>query len=136
MSYLTKAIGVNIKKARLKLGLNQQALADKAEITQAALCYLEQGERNPSISALERLAKVLDVPVSILVKLKSGKDSKNEYMELSILTTNGLQPVKILRSSYHEIVHRTIVNIIAGRNPAELDIQVAISNFLREEVKL
>lgn len=130
MPDLTQAIGVNIKKARRKLGLSQQVLADKVEITQALLCYMEQGERNPSISTLEDLAKALGVTASDLLA------RKGEYIELSILTTNGLKPVKILRSSYHEIVHRTIVNIIAGRNPAELDIQVAISDFLREEVGL
>lgn len=67
---ITQTIGSNIKKARQKLKLNQRALADKAGITQAALCYIEQGERNPSISTLDLLACALETPMSFLVSIQ------------------------------------------------------------------
>ncbi len=67
---MTKIIGTNVKNNRKKLGFSQKDLAVRAEITQAALCYIERGERNPSISTLELLAVTLGLSVSALVSIK------------------------------------------------------------------
>jgi len=64
---LTQVIGLNVKRIRQRLGLTQKALADKVEVTQAALSYIEKGERNPSVSTLDLLANALDTTAAILV---------------------------------------------------------------------
>ncbi len=78
---LTQTIGSNIKNARQELKLNQQSLADKAEITQAALRCIEQGERNPSIRTLEALAKALKVSASYLLSKNGMSETLKNHKE-------------------------------------------------------
>ena len=54
-----------IKKIRLEKGLTMAELAEKCGISVGYLCHLEKGRRkNPSITIMENIAKVLDKTVS------------------------------------------------------------------------
>lgn len=46
--------------------MTQSELADKAGITQAMLCWIEQGKRNPSLPSCEKIARLLDCKISEL----------------------------------------------------------------------
>ena len=70
MIYLTdtelyRRIGQNIKKYRLISGLNQQQLADKAQISLSYLSKIESAKcsKSMSISVLNQIANVLDVRI-------------------------------------------------------------------------
>ncbi len=64
-----KRVGAVIKKLREERGLSQQALAEKAKVTDAYIAMLETGVRkNPTIDTLKRLAKALGVPVTALLE--------------------------------------------------------------------
>lgn len=54
-----KALGNNLKEARLKLGLTQKEVADKAEISTNWYSRLERGEENVSQTRLEIIFKIL-----------------------------------------------------------------------------
>jgi transcriptional regulator with XRE-family HTH domain len=57
-----------LKAAREKKGLTQDGLAKRAELKKPYISQLENGVRkNPSLAALQRLAKALGVPVTELL---------------------------------------------------------------------
>ena len=57
-------LGKNVKKAREKLGLTQEELAEKVGIHVSYVSRIERGKVNPSYDILENLAKVLKVKYS------------------------------------------------------------------------
>jgi transcriptional regulator with XRE-family HTH domain len=52
-------LGRNIRTARSKLGISQQALAERAELSPGHVNDLEQGRKWVSADALERIAEAL-----------------------------------------------------------------------------
>ncbi len=60
---------MNIKRAildaRIQAGLTQTQLSEKSGISQADICRLEKGTRNPSIALLQRLATAMDSTLRI-----------------------------------------------------------------------
>ncbi len=60
---------MNIKRAildaRIQAGLTQTQLSEKSGISQADICRLEKGTRNPSIALLQRLATTMDSTLRI-----------------------------------------------------------------------
>lgn len=66
---LAEVFGRNVRDERRRLGLSQEELAFRSEMKRSYLSDLERGTRNPSIRAIERLAKALDVEAASLLKL-------------------------------------------------------------------
>ena len=60
--------GKKIKKLRVQKGLSQEKLALIAGIDRTYIPAIEKGERNISISIIERLADGLNVEISELFK--------------------------------------------------------------------
>jgi predicted transcriptional regulator len=54
-----------ILDARIRAGMTQMELAEKSGISQADICRLEKGTRNPSIALLKRLAEAMDSTLRI-----------------------------------------------------------------------
>ena len=63
-----KEIGVVIKERRQLLGLVQPDLAEMAQLSINTLYKIERGEANPSVKVLNKLAEVLGLELSIVVK--------------------------------------------------------------------
>jgi DNA-binding XRE family transcriptional regulator len=59
-------LGQTIRAAREARGLTQADLAARAGVAQAYLCYLEQDQREPSLSIAARIARALDIPLDEL----------------------------------------------------------------------
>lgn len=60
-------IGKKIKSERLKKGLKQCELAEKAGISNTYLSDVEVGRTTPSIKTLDKLSKVLEVDIKIFL---------------------------------------------------------------------
>ena len=54
-----------ILSARIQSGLTQTELSERSGISQADICRLEKGTRNPSIALLKRLADAMDSTLRI-----------------------------------------------------------------------
>jgi DNA-binding XRE family transcriptional regulator len=59
-------LGQTIRAAREARGLTQADLAARAHVAQAYLSYLEQDQREPSLSIAARIAHELEIPLDEL----------------------------------------------------------------------
>jgi ribosome-binding protein aMBF1 (putative translation factor) len=59
-------LGEKIRTAREARGLTQADLAARAQVAQAYLSYLEQDQREPSLSIAARIARELGIPLDEL----------------------------------------------------------------------
>ncbi|MCL4366485.1 MAG: helix-turn-helix domain-containing protein [Actinobacteria bacterium] len=59
-----KQVGQNIKKAREKVGLTQEQVAEKVGIHVSYYSRIERGVVNPSLDKLESIVKVLKIKSS------------------------------------------------------------------------
>lgn len=63
-----KKVGVVLQKARLKAGMTQEQLADKADFHRTYIGFMEQGVYSPNLFTLSKIAKALGVKLSDLLK--------------------------------------------------------------------
>lgn len=79
-----------IQQRRMSLGLNQEALAERAGVHRTYLSDVERGTRNVTLAILERLAESLEMELSALFELAEGKTkvtprSMRQGTEVSLL---------------------------------------------------
>lgn len=55
-------VGSRVCELRKRLGLSQEAFADKAEVDRTFINHVENGRRNISIQNLEKIINALGVP--------------------------------------------------------------------------
>jgi transcriptional regulator with XRE-family HTH domain len=60
--------GVNLRWARERAGLSQEALANEATVDRAAVSVFERGRRNPNLRSILRLARALGVAPGVLLR--------------------------------------------------------------------
>ena len=72
----SERIGNRIRFIRIKNKISQEELADICGINKGTLCKLENGERDPSIPTVYKLARGLNVHVSDILDLHT------EYFEI------------------------------------------------------
>jgi transcriptional regulator with XRE-family HTH domain len=63
-----KIIGEAIRAERLKAGLSQEALAEKASLARNYIGNIERAEKKISLETLVRVAKALNVKLATLVR--------------------------------------------------------------------
>ncbi len=66
MASITEKFGKNLKRIREKKGLRQEALAVKAKLDVTTINELEQGNRDPMLKTIWKIANALDVKMSQL----------------------------------------------------------------------
>jgi transcriptional regulator with XRE-family HTH domain len=60
--------GTNLRWARERAGISQEALANEAHVDRAAISVFERGKRNPNLRTLLRLARALELPPGVLLR--------------------------------------------------------------------
>lgn len=63
---LVAAFASTLREERLRLGITQEDLADRAGVSARFISFLETGRRQPSLSALAAISKGLGLPLSTL----------------------------------------------------------------------
>lgn len=71
---LVRLLGENVREARKRRHMSQEALALDADMKRSYLSELERGKRNPSVRALGRLAEALGIDPSDLLRKKADSD--------------------------------------------------------------
>jgi transcriptional regulator with XRE-family HTH domain len=61
-------VGKNLKRLRHETGWSQEEFAFECGIHRTYISGLERGVRNPTILVLEKIAKSLGVPASVLLE--------------------------------------------------------------------
>ena len=62
----TNRFGNAVRKARIAAGLTQEDLADRSGLDRSYIGGVERGERNPTLSVIERIAESLGVSLAEL----------------------------------------------------------------------
>lgn len=78
-------IGERIKTVRKSLGLTQDQLAEKSELSSNYIGQLERGERSPSLKTLSKIARSLGVDTEYLVRSPHG-DIETKLREIRRIT--------------------------------------------------
>jgi transcriptional regulator with XRE-family HTH domain len=65
---LFKALGKTIKERRNTLGITQKHLAELAEVSVNSIIKIENGQMNPSIEIIDRIAEILGMELTLQVK--------------------------------------------------------------------
>ena len=60
--------GNQVRKERLRQGLSQEDLAEKADVHPLYVGYVERAERDPSLSFISKIARGLNVKIKDLLK--------------------------------------------------------------------
>jgi transcriptional regulator with XRE-family HTH domain len=58
---ILRVVGLNLRAARLRKGLSQEALAHEAGVAMNYVSGIERGVQNPTVMVLHRLARVLGI---------------------------------------------------------------------------
>jgi transcriptional regulator with XRE-family HTH domain len=58
----------NLRRLREERGLSQEAVGDRAGMTQSQYARIERGDVDPTLKTLKRLATALGVPTSELLQ--------------------------------------------------------------------
>ena len=58
-----RVMETRIKVLREELGLTQEALAKKVDVTRQTILFMEKGKYNPSLRLAYRVARVLGKPI-------------------------------------------------------------------------
>jgi transcriptional regulator with XRE-family HTH domain len=66
LSLTHKRLGRRIRTLRKELGLTQEDLAFEVGVNRSYMGFIERGERNPSLAMLKKIAKALEVSLSVL----------------------------------------------------------------------
>lgn len=73
-----------LKDLRLKMGVSQQALADKLNVSQQTICKYENNTNEPNIDMLEAMADIFDVSVDYLIGYSSYAHKVEEVSETAL----------------------------------------------------
>lgn len=63
-------LGKKIQRLRKSLGYSQEGLAEQLNISRTHIGHIEQGRKSPSLKLLEKLSRVLKIPLSELFTFK------------------------------------------------------------------
>ncbi len=70
-----RVMETRIKELREGLGLTQEALAKKVDVTRQTILFMEKGKYNPSLRLAYRVARVLGKPIE---EVFSFEDEENK----------------------------------------------------------
>jgi transcriptional regulator with XRE-family HTH domain len=87
--------GKALKLARALSGLQQQQLAERAEIDASYISLIEQGKRTPSVKAIHKLSKATGIPPYLFTFLAMESDD-TEFLDEEELASIGEALTKLV----------------------------------------
>lgn len=74
--------GTLVLTNRLKAGLSQRAVSERSGVTQAEICHIERGEKQPSLPTLGRILDALNIEIGLTSRLLDHRFSAAEIAEI------------------------------------------------------
>lgn len=100
MSDIAKIVGNRIRNLRVDQGLSQEELAYRAGVSPSHIGKLERGEKNPSLSSIDKITNALGITLEDLFKYiqPSTVDTDNTTLSLLInkLSTLSINDQKLM----------------------------------------
>lgn len=78
------SLGQNIAKLRKNIGMTQEQLAEKCDVSRQAVTKWESGESEPAIAKLVKLSEILEVSIDELLMGNSREMFSNKAMHLPL----------------------------------------------------
>ena len=66
---IKKKMGLKVKLERIRMGISQEKLAEKANLSKNSVGAIERGESSPTIETLDRLAKAFNIQLHELTNV-------------------------------------------------------------------
>lgn len=79
-----KTIGQKIKERRLSLGVTQESIANHLDVNPSHISNIECGRANPSLTALVKIANLLQCSVDYFISGEYTFDNNVEYTSIDI----------------------------------------------------
>ncbi len=89
--------GKRLKELRKKLGLTQQELGNKINVTKVSVCCYENGTRTPSLETLLDIANLFNVQLDYLIGNDSYVVSDSDVAYVIKMANNEIELIKELR---------------------------------------
>lgn len=107
-----------LKDLRLQMGLSQQALAEKLNVSQQSICKYENNTIEPNIDMLKAMADLFDVSVDYLIGYSSYTHKVEEVSETALSKEElaMLQQYRSLTPSTRSLVNQFISEFIRLSN--------------------
>lgn len=96
------AMGARIRRCRMEMGLTQEQLAEKVELSASFLGHIERGTRTASIDTLVRLCQALEVTADSLLGMKYLRQADQMPPRMQVIPCELLQDMAELLKK-HEI---------------------------------
>jgi transcriptional regulator with XRE-family HTH domain len=84
MRGIKEVLARNLKINRLKMGLTQEKLSERADISTHYLAMIELAKKFPSAGILERLAAALEIDPHELFYMPSAAENALERLQLTL----------------------------------------------------
>lgn len=78
---ILRVVGLNLRNARLRKDLSQEALANEAGVAMNYVSGIERGVQNPTVMVLFRLAEVLGIGVSQFFVAVSSRETLSRNLK-------------------------------------------------------
>ncbi|MBM7585294.1 XRE family transcriptional regulator of biofilm formation [Bacillus pakistanensis] len=102
---MCQELGKRIKKLREDSGLSITKLAEMAGISKGFLSNIESLKTNPSIQAVEKISRALQVPIENIINMKAiSQELDKEWIELMMKAKRiGIQKEEIREFFHYEL---------------------------------
>lgn len=87
--------GKALRLSRALAGLQQQELAEQAEIDASYISLIEQGKRTPSLKLVHKLSRSIGIPVHLFTFLAMEPED-SEFLDRNELTSIGESLTKLV----------------------------------------
>jgi CheY-like chemotaxis protein len=98
---LKQLLGNAIKEQRSAMGISQEELAARAGLHRTYVSEVERGERNPSITSIEKLAQALKVSFTTLFERAGQPSARRDALEILLVEDNPID-VELTKSAFQK----------------------------------
>jgi two-component system response regulator len=120
-------LGNAIKEQRNALGISQEELAARAGLHRTYVSEVERGERNPSITSIEKLAQALEVSFTSLFDRTDRPSESREAVEILLVEDNPID-VELTKSAFKKAQITNVLHVV-NDGEAALDFVFARGSF-------